>query len=167
MPPKSTRPSRAIAKRRLGRGAWPCVKNALKWLVYPKTLLLHSQFTRQIAAHYCTGRGCEIGPGLNPQAPPERTYFIDRYARYGDTPIAVDVVADAVALPFAAGSQDFLVSSHVLEHCPGTLAVLEEWKRVLRPGGTLLLRLPHRDRCFDKPTPADHAGPPPRRPGSG
>jgi SAM-dependent methyltransferase len=49
----------------------------------------------------------------------------------------------------AAGAYDFVASSHMLEHSANPLAVLFEWKRVLKDGGRLLLVLPHRDATFD------------------
>jgi SAM-dependent methyltransferase len=130
------------------------VKNLVKWIVRPKTLFLNERFTKRIIRHYCVGLGCEIGPGVNPQAPPDKTIFVDRYANYlPGHPILRDVQADAMALPFRDGAFDFLVSSHALEHCPDTLRVLEGWCRTLRPGGLLVLRLPHRDRTFDRDRP--------------
>lgn len=53
-----------------------------------------------------------------------------------------DVVADARNLPFADGSVDFLVSTHVLEHFADPKEVLAEWLRVLRVGGRLALIVP-------------------------
>src|SRR3569833_417437 len=44
---------------------------------------------------------------------------------------------------------DFVLSSHMLEHSANPLKALREWLRVLKPGGTLLLVLPHRDGTFD------------------
>jgi SAM-dependent methyltransferase len=44
---------------------------------------------------------------------------------------------------------DFVLSSHMLEHTANPLKVLRSWKRLLRPSGTLLLVLPHRDSSFD------------------
>ena len=46
-------------------------------------------------------------------------------------------------------SYDFVLSSHVLEHCANPLKVLHEWSRVLRENGTLLIVLPHKDGTFD------------------
>lgn len=54
---------------------------------------------------------------------------------------------------------DALISSHVLEHIANPLRALEEWLRVLRPGGTFLIVLPHKQGCADhrRPTtPLEH-----------
>lgn len=44
---------------------------------------------------------------------------------------------------------DFLLASHVLEHCANPIKALSEWKRVLKDNGMLLMILPHRDGTFD------------------
>jgi SAM-dependent methyltransferase len=46
-------------------------------------------------------------------------------------------------------SYDFLLSSHCLEHVANPLAALREWRRVVRPGGALVLILPDPRRTFD------------------
>lgn len=46
-------------------------------------------------------------------------------------------------------SYDFILSCHMLEHTANPLRALHEWKRLLKPGGSLLLVLPHRDGSFD------------------
>jgi arsenite methyltransferase len=48
-------------------------------------------------------------------------------------------VADALALPFAGASLDAVVSTQVLEYVDDVPAALEEARRVLRPGGRLLV----------------------------
>ena len=56
-----------------------------------------------------------------------------------------DVVADVENLEqFEDGSAKIIYASHVLEHIPRphVLTVLEEWRRVLMPGGTLRLAVP-------------------------
>ncbi len=47
------------------------------------------------------------------------------------------------------GSYDLVLSSHTLEHVANPLLALYEWKRVLRPGGHLVLVLPHLENTFD------------------
>ena len=54
------------------------------------------------------------------------------------------VEGDAAALPFEDGAVDAVVMLDVLEHVPEPRAVLTEVRRVLRPGGVVVLSVPHR-----------------------
>lgn len=57
----------------------------------------------------------------------------------------VDVVADlSDPLPFADGEVDLIYAAHVLEHFPTDTVprLLADWRRVLRPGGLLLVAVP-------------------------
>ena len=47
------------------------------------------------------------------------------------------------------GGYDFVLSSHMLEHSANPLKALREWLRLIKPGGTLFLVLPHREGTFD------------------
>lgn len=44
---------------------------------------------------------------------------------------------------------DFLIASHCLEHCANTLITVNEWLRVVKKGGVILLILPDRRYTFD------------------
>jgi ADP-heptose:LPS heptosyltransferase/predicted SAM-dependent methyltransferase len=56
------------------------------------------------------------------------------------------VVPDATRMPiFGDDAFDAVFSSHTLEHIDDTKAALAEWWRLVRPGGHLVLYLPHRD----------------------
>lgn len=44
---------------------------------------------------------------------------------------------------------DFLVASHCLEHCANALKTVQEWLRVVKKGGAILLILPDRRATFD------------------
>jgi SAM-dependent methyltransferase len=48
---------------------------------------------------------------------------------------------------------DFLLASHCLEHCANPLKTIQEWLRVIRPGGCLLLILPDKRYTFDHKRP--------------
>jgi ubiquinone/menaquinone biosynthesis C-methylase UbiE len=52
------------------------------------------------------------------------------------------VASRAERLPFPAACVDVLVSLEVIEHLDSDLAALVEYRRVLRPGGTLLVTVP-------------------------
>ena len=54
-----------------------------------------------------------------------------------------DIQADASSIPLEDSSQQFIVAAHILEHMVDPLAALAEWKRLLVPGGTLLLTAPN------------------------
>lgn len=56
---------------------------------------------------------------------------------------------DLVTLPFEDGSFDAVLLNEVLEHVPDERATLAELRRVLRPGGILLLFSPNRRWPFE------------------
>lgn len=80
-----------------------------------------------------------VGTGFNGQKPVGyQTIDIDP----GNNP---DIVADAASLPMiATETADEFYASHVLEHFsfPRVIHVLEEWARVLKPGGMLKVAVP-------------------------
>lgn len=53
-----------------------------------------------------------------------------------------DIAADGGRLPVRTGSFDTLIARHNLEHYVDTLAVLHEWRRIVRPGGRLVIVVP-------------------------
>jgi len=63
----------------------------------------------------------------------------------------VDVVAPGDDLPFDDKSQDFVFSSHVVEHFPDPIQALYEWVRVARR--YVVCGVPHRDRTIDADRP--------------
>jgi SAM-dependent methyltransferase len=58
---------------------------------------------------------------------------------------AADVLVDIDHLPypFAAGSFDEVRAIHVIEHVSDVIRSMEEWHRLLRPGGKLFIVTPH------------------------
>ena len=54
---------------------------------------------------------------------------------------------DLASIP--SGIYDFLLSSHTLEHVANPLKALAEWRRVVRPGGLLVIVIPNKSQTFD------------------
>ena len=54
----------------------------------------------------------------------------------------VDIVADACKLPINDNCIDSIVSETSLEHIPDSTAALEEFSRVLKPGGMIFIEVP-------------------------
>ena len=117
-----------------------------KAMVYPP----RGSMTRYFLKRYCRGQGLEIGPGKAPYSLRDQTIYLDRFKIQAGGRINVDVLADAGQVPFRDSCFDYLISAHCLEHCADTLLVLTNWVRVVRPGGTLFLILPHGERTFDR-----------------
>jgi SAM-dependent methyltransferase len=107
----------------------------------------------QLIRRYCCGQGLEIGPGRHPYCKPKTTKFLEKHPDSLDGYPRPDIVADATDIPLPNGELDYVFSSHVLEHMPDTIRALNEWMRLLRPGGVLFLLLPHADRIFDRHRP--------------
>jgi SAM-dependent methyltransferase len=73
-----------------------------------------------------------------------------------------DVICDLAASSldaFGSATMDFIVASHVIEHVPNPLGLLEGIHRVLRPGAVVVLLVPDRRHTFDRgrpPTSLEH-----------
>lgn len=106
--------------------------------------------TETLVARFCLGSGIEIGAGKTPRCPRERTLFLDKNIGDKDATENADIISDASKIPLPDESMDFVFSSHVLEHMQNTIATLNEWMRVLRPGGVIFLILPHAQRTIDR-----------------
>lgn len=108
-----------------------------------------SSFTRYLIGRYCCRNGLEVGPGMAPYSRSPGTVYMDKFPA-GRSTARRFIIGDAGSIPFQDESFDFVISSHCLEHCPNTLKVLEEWKRVTRSNGVMFLILPHGERTFDR-----------------
>ena len=81
---------------------------------------------------YCRGAGLDIGYGGDLLCDNCRPWDFE----HGDAQF-LRGVADA--------SFDFVYSSHTLEHVADAGETLRNWWRVLKPGGYLIIYIPHRD----------------------
>lgn len=116
----------------------------------------------ELAHLYCQGEGLEIGGsahnpfGLktrNVDFTKEMTPFKEEEVRRCGEYLPVDIEAPGDRIPVPDESQDFVVSSHVIEHFPDPMTALLEWYRVVRKGGIIFIIAPHKERTFDKDRP--------------
>jgi len=79
----------------------------------------------------------DVGCGINKQP---GTIGVDR-----NPASRADVLADLnhFPYPFAGASFDRITAIHIIEHLDDVIAAMEEFHRLLRPGGTLRIETPH------------------------
>lgn len=109
-----------------------------------------------LLSRYLKGlKGIEIGrgaqnvykdiDGLNVDCP-QHDLFNAEQLKYGAKSIAkIDIIADADKIPLADNSQDYIFSSHVIEHLCDPIGAVIEWYRLVKNGGYVALVIPQRD----------------------
>ena len=117
---------------------------------------LESHKVRFDLVHYFHGRCLDLGCGPAKIFPAKHIIGIDSDKDLGLFGIKAypDLPGDVEKLDlFADATIDVIFSSHTLEHIDDHEAALREWWRVLKPGGRLILYLPHADHypCIGMP----------------
>ena len=96
-------------------------------------------------------RGLEIGAaayntfGLdtrNVAVPEGHDFYAEEQRALGVAPVPVAIWAQGDAIPVPDQSEDFVLSSHVLEHLPNVVAAFREWDRIVRDGGYVFMIVP-------------------------
>lgn len=118
---------------------------------------------RSYFASKLSGRGLEIGPLHRPMVTHSKMQveYIDRmtvdelrehYPELRDLPlVSPDLIGNAETMQGVADAEyDFLISAHVIEHMKNPLASLEQWCRIVKPGGKIYLIVPDKRRTFDR-----------------
>lgn len=117
----------------------------------------------EIAKQFIKGRGLEIGAFHNPWPIPPGAqvvycdqncadWVIKKYNWKGDPsrvvrPDFIDNAQDLYDVP--DNTFDFVIGSHVLEHCISPLTALTNHARVLKQGGVIIHAIPERTQTFD------------------
>lgn len=131
----------------------------------PKEVILHSNPRHRIG-ETLTGDVLEIGPGCCPfpTGSESRVKYADRSVKGGrdinwpeligqpfgvNAEYDIDLDVDALS-PIKDASYDVVIASHVLEHLANPIRAIQEFERVLRLGGRLVLFVPDRSKTFDR-----------------
>lgn len=103
---------------------------------------------RDVLGQYCKGFGCDVGFGGDPISPSAIRIDLARpYTRVGF--YEVQLGGDCRNLYwFRDDVLDYVYSSHLLEDFPEneTEMIIREWRRILKPGGRLVMLLPDQQR---------------------
>ena len=83
-----------------------------------------------------------VAPDLNEEI------YNESQRSMGEEPTPIDLKGHGASIPVADNSQDFVLSSHVLEHIPDPISAFVEWQRVIRPGGYVVMIVPQPDALF-------------------
>ena len=124
----------------------------------------HSRFSDfgKMAYQLCRGKGLEIGALHKPFDLDACVIYADRLntsklrkAYKGDASAdsiqQIDVVCSDNRYDFFDDNAlDFVISSHVLEHTPNPGIALQEWNRIVRPGGIIYFVIPDKRFTHDK-----------------
>ncbi len=123
----------------INRQAW--LKNTLNALPKGARLLdagAGELKNRQLCGHldYVSQDFCQYNGALGGASPDEGLQL----TRWDTT--SIDLVSDITAIPAPDGSFDAVLCSEVLEHVPEPTHALDEFARLLKPGGILIVTAP-------------------------
>jgi SAM-dependent methyltransferase len=119
---------------------------------YPAYVDEHERFDRLIR-RYLTPEAAvlDAGAGRGVMYPYDYRDLVARMAGADTDPTVMEnanltdaVVADLASLPFGDAEFDLVFSKYVFEHLDRPVAVMRELRRVLKPGGHLLIHTPNR-----------------------
>jgi SAM-dependent methyltransferase len=109
--------------------------------VYLMTVMLENSLRQ--CSPFVKGTLLDVGCGWRPY---EKTFFAGATKYVGLDYLTdrskPDVIGSAQAIPLEDNSFDTVVSTEVLEHVPDPLQAMREMRRVLKPGGYLILTAP-------------------------
>jgi len=112
---------------------------------------------RQAFARHLRGRGLAIGAFRNPMPLPRATEILfsdiltaEEFERAYPGSQPPDIISDSERFPTVEdGAFDFVVANSVLEHMSDPIRALQEWHRILRDGGLLMMAVPDKRFTFD------------------
>ena len=120
------------------------------------------QVRRDIAFQYLKGEGIEVGALHAPLQVPDsvKVHYVDRmsvsdlrkqYPELGAVGLVeADIVDNGETLSsIADNSWDFVIANHMIEHCQNPIGALENFLRVVKPGGLIYMGVPDKRYTFD------------------
>jgi SAM-dependent methyltransferase len=126
----------------------------------------------ELAQKYAKGIGIEIGSSHKPWPNPHNASvdYIEKRSldilikeapeeARKNIPNNIFIEDGTLCASRADSHYDFIASSHVFEHLRNPILALQNWVRILKPGGHLIFAIPEKTQTFDKDrslTPFEH-----------
>ncbi|MEG5159461.1 methyltransferase domain-containing protein [Microcoleus sp. AT3-A2] len=120
------------------------------------------QVRKDIAFQYLKGEGIEVGALHAPLQVPDsvKVHYVDRMSvsdlrkQYPELAtvnlVEADIVDNGETLSsIADNSWDFAIANHMIEHCQNPIGALENFLRVIKPGGLVYMGVPDKRYTFD------------------
>jgi SAM-dependent methyltransferase len=115
-----------------------------------------------LSYQYISGNGLEIGALNSPLEVKKsvKVQYLDRITAEENRKIFpelqkiflvnVDIIGDGESLiQIEDSSQDFIIANHFIEHCQNVIKTLQNFQRVLKPGGFIFMAVPDKRFTFD------------------
>ncbi|MBD1829408.1 class I SAM-dependent methyltransferase [Microcoleus vaginatus GB1-A2] len=120
------------------------------------------QVRKDIAFQYLKGEGIEVGALHAPLQVPDsvKVHYVDRMSvsdlrkQYPELAtvnlVEADIVDNGETLSSIADNcWDFAIANHMIEHCQNPIGALENFLRVIKPGGLVYMGVPDKRYTFD------------------
>lgn len=119
----------------------------------------------KFVTQYCKGKGIEIGGAAHQDFKlnainidvsdhsSENDIYAKEQMKLAGYVKKVDIIAKGDNIPLKDNSVDFVFSSHVIEHFYDPVSTINEWLRIVKPNGYIVMIVPHKERTFDAPKP--------------
>ena len=124
-----------------------------RWKYFSASIFIHWQIMiEDFVPRYLSGRVLDDGCGYAPYLEiinkhSKELILLDHLISHPE----INVCSDVRNLPFENGSFDCVLCLQVLEHVDNPFEAMQEIGRALRPGGILLLSVPHLSRLHELP----------------
>lgn len=124
-----------------------------RWKYFSASILIHWRIMfEDFIPHYLSGLVLDNGCGNAPYYETIKKYtkniiLLDHIITYPN----ISVCSDVRRLPFLDNSFDCVLSFQVFEHVANPFEAIQEIGRTLKPGGLLLLSVPHLSRLHEVP----------------
>ncbi len=124
-----------------------------KWRYFSPIVYLQYSITLPLIVKYAHGVLIDVGCGRTPY----KKYLLPLVSKYDGLDIKphsaeVNIIADVQNMNMIDDeTYDTAICLEVLEHIPDPSKALSEIRRILRPGGRLIISVPHLSRLHDLP----------------